>query len=127
MAEDDPTILRTSADSRRSQRVLLRIPILVRAQFDDDNPPLTEETTTLVVNAHGALISLAMKVRASQKLMLRNWSTAKEQECRVVHVQDKPGGKNDVGIVFPLAAPNFWNVDFPPADWKPHLQADSSH
>jgi hypothetical protein len=48
------------ADKRRTQRVLLQIPILVRAQFEGDTP-LTGETSTLVVNADGALISLAMK------------------------------------------------------------------
>lgn len=97
---------------------MLRIPILVRANVPGE-PPLTEDTVTLVVNAHGALISLAMKVRAGQKLVLRNWGTAKEQECRVVHVKDSPFGKNEVGISFPFANPHFWNMDFPPPDWKP--------
>lgn len=48
-------------DNRRTQRVLLRIPILVRRQFAGD-APIREETHTLVVNAHDALIALAMKV-----------------------------------------------------------------
>lgn len=109
------------ADKRRSQRVLLRIPILVRAQFEGDTP-LTEETNTLVVNAGGALISLAMRVKPTQKLVLRNWSTAKEQECRVIHVQEKPLGKNEVGIAFPFPMPEFWNVTFPPADWIPYSE-----
>jgi hypothetical protein len=108
------------ADARRTQRILLQVPVLVRAQFAGDEP-ITEETKTLEVNAHGALIALAMKVRPGQKLFLRNWATAKEQECRVVHVREKPIGKNDVGIAFPFAMPQFWNVDFPPPDWTPYL------
>jgi hypothetical protein len=76
----------------------------------------------LEVNAHGALIALAMKVRPGQKLSLKNWATAKEQECRVVHVREKPIGKNDVGVAFPFAMPKFWNVDFPPMDWTPYLE-----
>jgi len=56
-----------------------------------------------------------------QKLVLRNWATAKEQECRVVHVREKPIGKNEVGIAFPFAIPKFWNVEFPPTDWTPFL------
>jgi hypothetical protein len=109
------------ADARRTQRVLLRVPILVRAQFADD-APITEETTTLEVNAHGGLIALAMRVRPGQKLVLKNWATAKEQECRVVHMREKPIGKNEVGIAFPFAIPKFWNVDFPPPDWKPFME-----
>jgi hypothetical protein len=108
------------AEARRSQRVLLRISIQVRAQFEDD-APITEETTTLEVNAHGGLIALAMKVRMGQKLFLKNWSTAIVQECRVVHVREKPMGKNEVGIAFPMAMAKFWNIEFPPSDWKPYI------
>jgi hypothetical protein len=107
-------------DTRRSERVILRIPILVRANIPGE-PPLTEDTFTSVVNAHGALIVLAMKVRPGQKLVLRNWGTAKEVECRVIHVKDNPFGKNEVGISFSIPSPHFWNLDFPPADWKPFM------
>lgn len=110
----------TPSDARRSQRVLLKIPILVRAQFAGDQP-ITEDTTTVEVNAHGGLLALAMKVRPGQKLVLKNWATANEQECRVVHVVEKSFGKNEVGIAFPFAMPKFWNVEFPPADWKPFI------
>jgi hypothetical protein len=110
----------TSREARRTQRILLQVPILVRAQFAGD-APINEETTTLEINAHGGLIALAMRVHAGQKLVLRNWPTANEQECRVVHVREKPIGKNEVGIAFPFAMPKFWNVEFPPTDWKPFL------
>jgi hypothetical protein len=108
------------ADARRTQRVLLQISIQVRAQFAGDDP-IVEETTTLEVNAHGALIALAMRVKPGQKLILRNWGTAKEQECRIVHVREKPVGKNEIGIAFPFAMPKFWNIQFPPPDWAPFL------
>src|SRR6267378_775691 len=106
----------TSAEARRTQRVLLQ----VSAQFAGD-ATINEETTTLQIIAHGGLIALAMRVQPGQKLVLRNWATAKEQECRVVHVREKPIGKNEVGIAFPFAMPKFWNVEFPPTDWTPFL------
>src|SRR6267143_1514951 len=102
----------TSAEARRTQRVLLQVPIQVRAQFAGD-APINEETTTLQINAHGGLIALAMRVPTGQKLVLRNWATAKEQECRVVHVREKPIGKNEVGIAFPFAMPNSGTLNFP--------------
>lgn len=108
-------------ESRRTQRVLLCIPILVRWQPEGEEP-ITEDTATIVVNAHGALIALAMRVRAGNKLILRNWGTTKEQECKVVHVREKPGGKNEVGIAFPFPKPDFWAIDFPPEDWKPFYE-----
>ena len=109
-----------SVDKRRSQRILLRIQIMVSAQFED-GLPIKEDTTTLEVNAHGALIALAMKVRPGQKLTVKNWGTAKEQEVRVVHVRESLGGKSEVGITFPYAMPKFWNVEFPPPDWTPFM------
>jgi hypothetical protein len=121
MSSDPYSGTGTPADKRRTQRVLLHIPILVRAQFEGDTP-LTEETNTLVVNADGALISLAMRVKPGQRLVLRNWTTAKEQDCRVVHVREKPIGKNEVGIAFPCPMPKFWGLTFPPPDWTPYLE-----
>ena len=116
-----PLTGRTSPiDKRRSQRILLKIQIQVTAQFED-RLPITEDTTTLEVNAHGALIALAMKVRTGQKIMVRNWGTARDQECRVVHIREALGGKSEVGIAFPLAMPRFWNVEFPPPDWTPYM------
>jgi hypothetical protein len=111
----------SSAEARRSQRVLLQIPIQVRAQFDG-SVPLIEDTRTLEVNAHGALISLAMVVHAGQRLILRNWGSSEEQECRVVHTQERPMGKNEVGLAFLDPTPKFWNIDFPPLDWRPFLK-----
>jgi hypothetical protein len=106
------------ADARRSQRVLLRIPIQVKG-FPEDGIPIAEDTTTVEVNAHGALIVLAMRVRAGQKVVLRNWGTAKDQDCRVVHIKEIHDAKNEVGIAFSFPNPKFWNIDFPPEDWKP--------
>jgi hypothetical protein len=111
---------RDPADNRRTQRILIRIPIQVRVQFEGDLP-LKEDTHTVEVNAHGGLVLLAMRVKPGQKLILRNWGTAAEQECRVVHVREIPGGKNEVGIAFPFAMPKFWNVQFPPPDWTPYM------
>src|SRR5258708_8439095 len=90
-----------SVDARRTQRILLQVPILVRAQFAGDEP-INEETKTLEVNAHGGLIALAMKVRPGPKLVLKNWATAQEQECRVVHLRQKPIFQNAVGVPFPF-------------------------
>jgi hypothetical protein len=107
------------ADARRSQRVLLRIPIQAKG-FPEDGIPITEETTTVEVNAHGALIALAMRVRPGQKLVLRNWGTAKDQDCRVVHIKEIHDAKNEVGVAFSFPNPKFWNIQFPPEDWKPY-------
>jgi hypothetical protein len=117
MADQDAIQSKRSVNIRRSERVFLRVPILVRGQAENDSS-LSEESHTLVVNAHGALIVLAMKVRPGQGLLLRNKVSGEGQECRVIHVGDQHASKNELAIAFTQPAPHFWHIDFPPADWK---------
>jgi len=102
---------------RRSQRVVLRLPIQVRWTPQGDSA-ITEETVTLVVNAHGALISLAMKVKAGSRIFLRSSAVTGDKECRGVRVQEKPQGKSEVGVEFLRPDAKFWGLEFPPDDWR---------
>jgi hypothetical protein len=105
---------------RRTERVLLRVPVLVHLHAENDGSS-SEESYTLVVNAHGALSSLAVTVQLGQKLVLENRVSREQEECSVVYVGDKQAGKAEVGIAFAHPAPHFWHVDFPPGDRKPLL------
>jgi hypothetical protein len=107
-------------NARRSQRVVLRLPIAVRTQFEEKDPR-AEKSHTLVVNAHGALIALTMGVHLKQPLSLQNLSSGKEQLCHVVHVSERQSEMSEIGVEFADPAPHFWNIDFPPTDWKPSL------
>jgi len=79
----------------------------------------SEETHTLIVNAHGALIQLALTVEIGQLLGIKNMQTMEELVCRVVHLGPDHPGKREVGIEFELASPRFWRIAFPPSDWTP--------
>jgi hypothetical protein len=103
---------------RRSQRVCLRLPIVVLREGPGTNVA-SEETHTLIVNAHGALIQLALTVEIGQLLGIKNTQTMEELVCRVVHLGPDHPGKREVGIEFELASPRFWRIAFPPSDWTP--------
>lgn len=79
----------------------------------------SEETHTLIVNAHGALIQLALTVELGQLLGIKNAQTMEELICRVVHLGPDQSGKREVGIEFEVPSPRFWRIAFPPADWTP--------
>jgi len=111
--------LATKNDRRRSQRVLLRMPIAVIGP-GPDKKMTREQGYTSVVNAHGALITLELPLRVGQVIILQNPETGEEQSCRVIRVSPVREGKAEVGIEFLTPAPNFWRVSFPPADWAPH-------
>jgi len=97
-------------------RVLLSVPIHVSGKTAE-NKDFTEETRTLVVNAHGALISMAAAVAAGQSITVANKSTQHTLECRVVYLGAAQGGKTQMGIEFSKPSPRFWQIDFPPDDW----------
>jgi len=101
---------------RRSMRVLLSVPILVTG-LDTKKKEFHEETRTLVVNAHGALITLGTPVTSGQKVTLSNRATKQSQDCRVVHLGTVEGGKTQLGVEFIKPTPAFWQIDFPPDDW----------
>lgn len=100
---------------RRSQRVLMKISVVVLAQAEQQ--PISEETRTVTVSAHGAMIILKANVSVGQLLTLRNSSTGEEVLCRVAYVNPHLGEKKEVGIDFMKPCPKFWRISFPPADW----------
>lgn len=102
---------------RRSQRVILTLAVTVRTDGGPKDASLEEETHTLVVNLHGALIVLAGKVAKGQKLRLTNRATHEEQLCRVANVAPASAGKAQVGVEFLKPSPDFWRISFPPEDW----------
>ena len=100
---------------RRTQRVLMRVPIRVScpnaaSQFD-------EQTHTLAVNVHGASILLFASVKNGQRLKLVNVATGDEAECIVAYVGRGKADRMEIGVSFVLANPRFWHVAFPPHDW----------
>ena len=106
-----------SIGQRRSERIILDVPLVIRG-IAADKEIFQEETFTLIVNAHGALLMLGRKVALGQRVLVmnpRNWD-----ECggKVVYVGPPYAGLARVGIEFTRPAPEFWSVSSPPADWK---------
>jgi hypothetical protein len=102
---------------RRSMRVLLSVTVLVQGTSQEEQN-FEEETNTLVVNAHGALISLAAPVAPGQLLMITNTTTQESLACTVVYVGNMEGGKAQIGVEFVNPSAEFWRIRFPPEDWE---------
>jgi hypothetical protein len=114
-----------AANRRRSQRVLMKIP--VRVSFHAGAVSLSEEEThTLAVSAHGALIAVSASLYRGQRLTLSNVQTKGSLECVVAHIDHFPGEQIKLGVEFLLPNATFWRVAFPPKDWTPrHPHAKS--
>jgi len=118
MSLPEPQTSSKTTHLRRSQRVCLRLPIVVLREGPGTNVA-SEETHTLIVNAHGALIQLALTVEMGQFLGIKNMQTMEQLVCRVVNLGPEQAGKREVGIEFEHPSPRFWRIAFPPADWTP--------
>jgi PilZ domain len=110
MTESDPQ------NRRRSQRVLLQVPVLVRARLPEGTP-VQSQAFTQVVNAHGGLIEVSFRMTTGQKVRLVNPHSRKEVGCHVVWVGGPSDGNFPTGFEFDEPNPRFWGIDFPPADW----------
>jgi hypothetical protein len=102
---------------RRSDRVLLDVPVVIRG----DSPDLhqfREETFTVAVSAHGALLMLEAKVALGQKVVVMNPKNWDEREVKVAFVGPDRAGLAQVAIEFTQPAPEFWSLETPPANWK---------
>ena len=102
---------------RRSQRVPAQLPVVVEGKLTDETP-FADPTRPIVLSAHGCLITLSASVRLGDGLILRNVATREEQDCRVVYLGEKQGGRTEVGLRFKTAAPQFWGLEHPPRDWR---------
>jgi hypothetical protein len=107
-----------AANRRRSQRVLMKLPVRVSGQ-GSGALFFEEDTYTLAISAHGALIVVAAPVYRGQRFTMSNVQTNAALECVVVHVDKTPGEQTRVGVEFMLPNQTFWRVAFPPKDWTP--------
>jgi hypothetical protein len=102
---------------RRSQRVMLRLHVLVRLEIHEGSP-LQTHAFTVVVNAHGGLLESPFRTTVGQRITLVNPQTGKEVRCKIVGVRKSPDGYFTTAFEFDGPNPQFWAVAFPPLDWN---------
>ena len=121
MAQIKTTIAGTANDNnaerRRSHRVHIAMPVLVRGK--KGTQAFEEQTHTISVNAHGCMVRMTTPVTRAQEIKIVNTKTAEELPCTVSFLGQRDGGKMEVGVEFAEPSPVFWRIAFPPEDWDP--------
>jgi hypothetical protein len=102
---------------RRSERILLDLPVVI-CGGPADRPAFREETFTVTVSAHGALVMLATKVVLGQRVVIMNPQNWDEREGRVSYLGPDRAGLAQVAVEFVQPSPEFWAVASPPENWK---------
>ena len=93
-------------ERRRSERVPLRVTVVVCGQ-STERGPFREETVILSLNSHGALLALSADVALGQKVMLMNPQTWNETEARVSRLAALHSQWTAVAVEFSQAATQF--------------------
>jgi hypothetical protein len=112
-----PPPAESSTDRRRSHRVNIAMPVLIRGK--KGTQPFEEPVQTISVNAHGCMLRVATPIARSQEVSIVNTKTAEELPCTVTFIGQKENGKTEVGVEFAEPSPLFWRIAFPPEDWDP--------
>lgn len=101
---------------RRSERVLLQVRLVVETELDPGKLARVV-AFTLVVNAHGGLLEINLRLRKGQKLLLSNPAFGVEERGTVVAVRSVHEASFAVAFEFDNPAPQFWPISFAPKDW----------
>jgi hypothetical protein len=105
-----------TSSRRRSQRLFLQVLVVVQGKLAKKSP-FSEETHTIVVNAHGALVEMSASLDQGQIVSLRNVRTTEEIDCHVKLVTPAGAGKFNAALEFVNPNAGFWRISFPPDDW----------
>ena len=124
---------RNGAETRRSGRLTLRVPLKI-FEPGSDKRFLVEEASAVKVSLWGGLIAIRTAVNRDQKLVVVNQATGETAESQVVYLGpiQLSGGLRLVAIEFLRPSPDFWGMVFPVVDpcrsqTTRYAKAGSSH
>ena len=115
MADEKTSLPHPAQDRRRSIRLHLAMPVIVRGVVATQ--PFEEKTQTITVSAYGCMLCVTARVVRGQEVMLVNPRTAEELACSVISLRQREDEHREIGLEFIEASPLFWRIAFPPEDW----------
>ena len=106
------------AARRRSTRIDYQTPVILSGR-DATGQPFREETTTLIVNFHGAKVRTAHPVLVGMLVAVESVRTGQASKavcvCTYTPTTEQPYPAIAVQLVQPG---NIWGVENPPPDWE---------
>lgn len=105
-------------ERRRSQRVMIRISVTIHL-MSPGSKASTLRAVTGNVSDHGAMIISSQSFSVGAHFMLENDRTRERILCRVTRTSQSAPDGYQIPVEFEKPAPKFWQIAFPPHDWKP--------
>jgi hypothetical protein len=105
------------SNRRRSTRIDYEVPVVLSGR-DAAGQTFREETTTLIVNFHGAKVRTSRQVLVGMMVTVENVRSGQGGKAVCVQVHEVEPGAMTHAIALQLVHPgNIWGVENPPADW----------
>jgi len=103
-------------ERRRSDRVLLTVPLRVHGK-GLDGAPFVEDACTTVLNRHGARIKVRRRLQGNDVIRVVNLTTKREADFRVVGLVGPVTEKGcEFGVKCVDSKKNIWGINFPAPD-----------
>jgi hypothetical protein len=103
-------------DRRRSQRVVIRVPVTLEIAASDQVSRIP--ASTVAVNIHGAMVTCETMLEAGARLVIRNDRTQERAGARVTRAPRQSSEGYLIPLEFDKPLPMFWQISFPPENWK---------
>jgi hypothetical protein len=106
-----------SEERRRSRRVIIRVPVTLEVMMSGQK--VSVAGVTVAVNVHGAMVLCPRSLDSETKLEILNDRTRERTAARVTRAPRESAEGYLVPVEFSKPSPTFWQITFPPANWKP--------
>jgi hypothetical protein len=114
---DNGTPALAGEERRRTQRVIVRVPVTLEIAMSGQ--VVKASAHTVAVNIHGAMLLCKRPFDAQTKIEILNERTRERASARVSRTpRESPEGYL-IPLEFEKPFPTFWQISFPPSDWKP--------
>jgi hypothetical protein len=110
------TALMPGEERRRSQRVIIRVPVTLLVTENGQTVKISAHT--VAVNIHGAMIECPRSLEADTTLEVVNGRTDEKVASRVTRAPRDSSEGFLIPVEFTSPSPNFWQITFPPSNWK---------
>jgi hypothetical protein len=103
-------------ERRRSQRVIIRVPVTL--VFSENSQTVKVPAHTVAVNIHGAMVLSKRSLEAETKVEVVNGRTDEKVLSRVTRAPRDSAEGFLIPLEFTTPSPNFWQISFPPTNWR---------
>jgi hypothetical protein len=114
---DRGTSLLPGEERRRSHRVIIMVPVTL--ELAKEGKVVKVSAHTVAVNIHGAMVICPRTFDSETKVDIVNERTRGRASARVTRAPRQSAEGFLIPVEFEKPAPTFWQISFPPSNWKP--------